>query len=452
MSVVVILFNRDLRIHDHPALAEAVRRAARVVPLFVVDDALAAAGFAVPNRATFLVDCLHDLRRSLEARGGDLVVRRGDPVAEALRVADDVGAEAIHVSADVTAFAQQRERRLHDAARDAGIEVVAFPGVGVVAADDLATGSGGHYKVFTPYWRAWTACPRRSVEAPPRQIRIPDALAAGSIPTAAELAPGAPSPDLLPGGETEGRARLNRWARSSLADYDDGHDDLPGDRTSRISAHLHFGTISPLELVERLGPRAGGAEFVRQVCWRDFHHQTTFHFPAIAREDLRDRGRVWTRDEELFATWAAGRTGVPIIDAGMRQLHQEGWMHNRARLLTASFLTKHLGVDWRRGAAHFLEWLVDGDIANNSGNWQWVAGTGADTRPNRIFNPVRQAHRFDPRGDYVRRYVPELAAITDGSVHEPWLLEETLLGGAPDYPAPVVDPQAAAQRFRDQLP
>jgi deoxyribodipyrimidine photo-lyase len=451
VRAVVVLFNRDLRVHDHPALAEAARAAETVVPLFVVDDALLASGFAVPNRAAFLVDSLTDLRSALRARGGDLVVRRGDPVAEAVAVAREVGAEAVHVSADVTAFARRREQRLVGAGLAARLDVVAFPGVGVIPADEVHTGSGGRYKVFTPYWRAWSGHPRRVVEVAPERLALPDGVEAGNLPSAADLASGEPSPDLAPGGETEARALMSRWAEAGLADYENGHDDLPGDRTSRISPHLHFGTISALELADRLGPRPGGDPFVRQLCWRDFHHQTTFHFPAIARVDLHDRGRRWVVDDEVLAAWAGGRTGLPIIDAGLRQLHQEGWMHNRARLLVGSFLTKHLGIDWRRGADHFLDWLVDGDIANNSANWQWVAGTGSDTRPNRIFNPIRQAHRFDPRGDYVRRYVTELADIAGGAVHEPWLLTGTSDAPGPDYPDRIVDHEMAADRFREAL-
>jgi len=444
----VVLFNRDLRVHDHPALAEAARAAEHVVPLFVVDEAILDLGYAVPNRAAFLVDSLTDLRASLRERGGDLVVRRGDPVHQALAVAAEVGAEAVFASADVTDFARRREARLVDDARRAGRDVVLFPGVTVVPADELLTGTGDHYKVFTPYWRAWSSHPRRAVEAAPDRIVLPDGLDPGDLPVAASLADGTPSPGLAAGGEATGRTLLNAWSRAHLAEYDERHDDLPGDATSRISPHFHFGTVSPLELADRLEARPGGDAFVRQLCWRDFHHQTTFRFPAIAREDLDDQGRSWADDDEAFAAWRDGLTGIPIVDAGMRQLRHEGWMHNRARLLTASFLTKHLGIDWRRGAAHFFDWLVDGDVANNAANWQWVAGTGRDTRPNRIFNPIRQAHRFDPLGDYVRRHVPELAGVEGGAVHEPWKLAGTLDAPELDYPAPIVDHEAAAARFR----
>jgi len=185
-----------------------------------------------------------------------------------------------------------------------------------------------------------------------------------------------------------------------------------------------------------LSGRAPG--LIRQLAWRDFLHQVTAAFPAIATTDYRPRPTGWRRDDDALAAWRSGRTGIPIVDAGMRQLLAEGWMHNRARLITASFLTKTLGLDWRHGAAHFFRWLVDGDIANNAGNWQWAAGTGNDTRPNRVLNPIRQAHRFDADGEYVRRHVPELAAVPGRAVHEPWRLSKAERAGL-DYPAPLLD-------------
>jgi deoxyribodipyrimidine photo-lyase len=201
--------------------------------------------------------------------------------------------------------------------------------------------------------------------------------------------------------------------------------------------------VSPAEVARRALARPGGEAFVRQLCWRDFHHQVTAAFPAIAREDYRPRGNRWGDHAAALARWKAGRTGVPIVDAGMRQLLREGWMPNRARLVAASFLVKDLRVDWRLGAAHFLEHLVDGDIANNSGNWQWVAGTGNDTRPNRRFNPIRQAERFDPDGAYVRRWLPELAALPSNLVHQPWRASAKLRRTV-DYPAPIVDDLATS--------
>jgi len=223
------------------------------------------------------------------------------------------------------------------------------------------------------------------------------------------------------------------------------HDDLAAGGTSRLSPFLHLGCLSPLELTERASGREGAEPFLRQLCWRDFYAQLLAARPETSTRDLRPRGHLWREDAAGLAAWREGRTGYPIVDAGMRQLARDGFMHNRARLLTASFLTKDLYVDWRLGAAHFLSLLVDGDVASNSGNWQWVAGTGVDTRPNRVFNPTTQARRFDPDGAYVRRYVRELAGIAGGAVHEPWKLARRPRG----YPEPIVDHREAVARLRE---
>ena len=276
------------------------------------------------------------------------------------------------------------------------------PGLTVVPVGRLTATGGAPYKVFTPFWRAWTRTRWRPIVDTPDRVLLPEGVDVGAL---ADVDRAGCSPRLPTGGETAGRQHLRAWARDHLADYVQNHDDLAGDRTSRISPYLHFGCLSPLEVAARLAHRPGGDAFVRQLAWRDFHMETTASFPALPSEELRPRGRLWLHDADVIAAWEQGRTGVAIVDAGMRQLLDEGWMHNRARLITASYLTKTLGIDWRHGAAHFLRWLVDGDIANNSANWQWVAGTGTDTRPNRILNPHRQAARHDPDGEYVARHL-----------------------------------------------
>lgn len=415
-ETAIVLFTRDLRVHDHPALAAACARARTVVPLFVLDPAVPAG-----RRTGFLLECLADLRRSLRSLGGDLVVRRGDTVAETARLARETGATTVCASADVSALARRREDRL--AAER--IELLLFPGVTVVPPGALLpSGGGDHYRVFTPYWRAWTRHPRRSVEPPPAALRLPDGLDPGPLPDPGRAA----SP--FPGGESAARRRADAWLRDGLDGYAAGHDDLAGDRTSRLSPYLRFGCLSPLELAERA---ARAEDFVRQLCWRDFHHQVAYAFPGLNRRDYRPRGRTWRRDDDALQAWREGLTGLPIVDAGLRQLLAEGWMHNRARLITAAYLVRTLGIDWRAGARHFFEHLLDGDVADNSGNWQWVAGTGNDTRPNRAFNPLRQAARFDPSGDYVRRYVPELAGLPASAIHEPWRLPTP----PPGYPSPL---------------
>jgi deoxyribodipyrimidine photo-lyase len=409
----VVLFTRDLRLHDHPALTAAVERAERVVPLFVLDEKILAV-FGAPNRVAFLLDALADLDAGLRGRGAALVIRRGDVLAETVRVAQEADAEAVFIGADVSGYAQERERRLRRALAGARIELEVFDGVTVIPPGDLAPAGGDHFRVFTPYWRRWRGQPRRDTLVAPDRIDLPKGLDLGRLD---ELPRGTPAPELPAGGETVGRRRLDEWLDGGLARYGELADDLAADATSRLSPYLHFGCISAGEVVVRALEHDGSEPFVRQLCWRDFNHQLLAAQPRLADEDLRPRAGGWRDDEEGFAAWREGRTGFPLVDAGMRQLLREGFMHNRARLVTGSFLTKHLGIDWRRGAEHFVAHLVDGDVANNSANWQWVAGTGTDSRPNRRLSPERQAERFDPGGAYVRRYVAEY--------------------GTPDYPQPM---------------
>jgi deoxyribodipyrimidine photo-lyase len=432
LRTAIVLFTRDLRVHDNPALELACRSAEHVVPLFVVDEGL---GFAVPNRARFLRESLADLRQSLRQRGSDLVLRRGDPVEEALRVAAEVDADGLVLARDVSAYARRRWQRLEKECGERRIALRAVESVTVVPPGAVTPAGGDHFKVFTPYWRAWADHRWRAGVAAPDKVRLPAAVSAGRLPGPGDGQASAGLPD---GGESTARGRMDRWLNGGLAAYAGRHDDLPGDATSRLSADLHFGCLSPLELAVRAGKAGGegGQAYVRQLCWRDFHAQVAAAFPALPYRDYRPRRAGWREDAHALAAWKNGRTGYPIVDAGMRQLAAEGFMHNRARLLVASFLTKQLNIHWTEGARHFFGLLVDGDIANNSGNWQWVAGTGNDTRPNRQFNLLRQAQRFDPDGEYVRRYVPELAAVEGGTAHAPWKLDRQPRG----YPAPLIDP------------
>ena len=424
MSVAIVLFTRDLRVHDQCALTAATTEHEHVVPLFVLDEAMLRS-VGTPNRVSFLLDSLRALRVSLRELGGDLVIRRGDVVTEGMRIASAIDAKTLFVGDDVSAYAQQRLRRLREQ-----LDVRVENTMTAVAPGVLAPEGRNHYRVFTPYWRRWRDEPRPPIRHPPARVILPS-LDAGRLPERSELVADLPSPDLPEGGEAQARQRLERWLADGAADYDATRDDLAANRTSRLSPYLHFGCISANEVATR----APETEFVRQLCWRDFFAQLLAANPHSARHDLRARPRAWNDDDQALARWRAGRTGVPIVDAGMRQLHAEGWMHNRARLIVAAFLTKTLGIDWRHGARMFAELLVDADVANNVGNWQWVAGTGVDTRPNRPFNALAQARRHDPSGDYVRRYVPELAEFPGAAVHEPW--RAPLARVAPEYPAPL---------------
>jgi deoxyribodipyrimidine photo-lyase len=431
--VAVVLFTRDLRVHDHPALVAACASADTVVPLFVVDPAIADIPVASANRWAFLCESLADLRASLIRRGADLYVRRGDAVDETMRIMERTGASTLLVTEDASSIARARQQRLERACRRQRHRFELFPGVTVVPPGEMTPEGKDHYAVFTPYWRRWREVPRRRTLPAPGLVCGPRGLAAGRLPGASALRTRPLSPQRPRGGESAGRALVARFLRRDLAQYARADHDMAPDRGSRLSPYLHFGCVSPLELAGR----ADGSEaFVRQLCWRDFHHQVLAAFPALSTRDYRRRDRHWRDDRRAFDAWRTGRTGVPIVDAGMRQLLAEGFMHNRARMLTAFFLVKELDIDWRWGAHHFRDWLVDADVANNSGNWQWVAGTGNDTRPNRRYNLIRQARRHDPDGTYVRRYVRELAAVEGGAVHEPWCLPRASRARL-EYPDPL---------------
>ncbi|MDT0447721.1 cryptochrome/photolyase family protein [Streptomyces hesseae] len=456
MCVNVVLFTADLRLHDNPVLGAALRAAERVVPLFVIDSGIAGAGLVTPARAAFLSDCLADLDGGLRARGSRLIVRAGDVVRETCRVAAEAGATEVHVASGASGYAQRREERLRSALTVDGRSLRVHDAVTTAVAPGVLVPSGkDHYSVFTPYHRRWSTERLRPVSPAPRRVELPR-LRSLPLPGAGDLARGTAPAGLPKGGETEGRRRLAAWLRSGLAGYAETHDDLAADATSRLSPYLHFGCLSPVEVISRARRAASAGErhagegaeaFVRQLAWRDFHHQVLAAVPAAAHRDYRARHDRWRTDPDELAAWRAGMTGYPVVDAAMRQLAHEGWMHNRARMLVASFLTKSLYHDWREGAGHFEGLLVDADVANNRLNWQWAAGTGNDTRPHRVLNPLVQARRFDPRGDYVRRWVPELAALPGAAVHTPWRL-----GGAERvalrYPAPVVDLTEGLARFR----
>ncbi|MER7231129.1 deoxyribodipyrimidine photo-lyase [Streptomyces olivaceus] len=452
MTTSVVLFTRDLRLHDHPPLRAALNGSDAVVPLFVRDRAVDTAGFAAPNRLALLSDCLRDLDAGLRERGGRLIVRSGDLVAQVCAVAAEAEADEVHVAADVSGHAHRREEALRSALEARGRRLHVHDAVTTVLAPGAVTpASSDHFAVFTPYFRRWAECSVRDALAAPRKVRVPDGLRSEPLPAREDLA--GLSPRLARGGEREARKRVSAWLRGGVTGYADHHDDLAGDATSRLSPHLHFGALSPVELVHRArrGGGPGAEAFVRQLAWRDFHAQVLSARPRSSAADYRtrrDRWRTGAAAEADVAAWKDGRTGYPIVDAAMRQLRHEGWMHNRGRLLVASFLTKTLYVDWRIGARHFLDLLADGDVANNQMNWQWTAGTGTDTRPHRVLNPTTQARRFDPDGVYVRRWVSELAGLEGRSVHEPWRLPEAERSAYGAYPDPIVGLAEGLERFK----
>lgn len=432
----VVLFTRDLRLHDHPALDAAVRSGEPVVPLFVMDPGLLGRS---ANRRRFLIESLVDLDRSLVRRGSGLIVREGDPVARVLDVVSGCGAQGVHLSSDVSRTAQRREGALRAALAAHGVDLQVHPGNAVVEPGEVVPPGKDMYSVFTPYHRAWAQAPRRAVLAPPRSIETPSDIDPGRRPDATTVH--ADSIDLPPGGEAAARKHLGAYLADGASRYAAVRNDLAADATSRLSPYLRFGNVSANEVVASAIEVPGAEELVRQVAWRDFYGQMLAHDPAIAWTDFReppdDVPPTPEHGEYVMECWKLGRTGIPLVDAGMRQLRREGWMHNRARMVVASFLTRRLGIPWQRGAEHFMRWLVDGDPANNSGGWQWVAGTGTDPRRSRSFNPVRQAERFDPDGAYVRRYVRELAQVPAPWIFAPWWDPELLRSTG--YPAPILE-------------
>lgn len=414
MTPSILWFRRDLRLGDHPALLAAAAEGP-VLPVFVLDDALLGPSGAA--RRAFLARSLEVLDRDLRAHGPGLVVRSGRPEEVLPALVTETGAAAVHVSADFAPYGAARDARVEDAL--GAVPLVRTGSPYAVAPGRLATGAGQSYKVFTPFHKAWVDHRwRPPAESDPAAVNWVGATSDG-LPEAPDLGDvRLPEP-----GEA---AALARWEEFRGTPYDDIRDRPDLDATSRLSTYLRWGAIHPRTLLADLDARNHHqAVFRKELAWREFHAHVLHAWPDSARDyfkpDLKGLPYVTGRElRERLAAWTAGRTGYPIVDAGMRQLLAEGWMHNRVRMIVASFLVKDLHVEWTHGARHFLHHLVDGDLASNQHNWQWVAGCGTDAAPYfRIFNPTAQARRFDPDGTYVRRWIPELEDPTRGAYPEP---------------------------------
>jgi len=445
----VLWLRRDLRVDDHPALRAAADEGP-VLPLFVRDPRLAGAGDARRRR----------LEASLAAfdaaTDGALVVRTGDPAEVVAAIAAEAGARSVHVTGEFTPYARRRDRRVAERLRDDGVTMAASGTPYAVRPGTVLNRSGSPYQVFTPFARAWRDHGAEPPLGTPRGLRWRRTVDSEGLD--ADLVE--PGRSFGPVGE---EAALERW-RAFLADGLDEYDELRDrpdlDGTSRLSVHLKHGEIHPRTLLADAATRAaagGGARiFVTELAWREFYADVLWHRPDSAWGDLRDGVAGMRYDEgagvdEMVDAWKAGHTGFPYVDAGMRQLLGTGWMHNRVRMVTASFLVKDLHVWWPVGARHFLDHLVDGDLASNNHGWQWVAGTGTDAAPYfRVFNPVTQGKKLDPDGDYVRRWVPELAHLPGSAAHEPWRHPEGYDAG---YPVRIVDHDAerkdALQRYQE---
>jgi deoxyribodipyrimidine photo-lyase len=466
MSDALVWLRRDLRLADNPALTLALAAHERVVPVYV--HAPEEEGGWPPGAASrwWLHHSLGALDAGLRARGSRLVLRRGPSAAALAAVARESGAGAVYWARRYEPDARASDARTEAALTAAGLACERAGGALLFEPDAVSTGAGQPFRVFTPFWRACLA--RLPQDAP-----LP---APGALPSVPRRVTSLDLPDLglLPRprwdaglaatwvpGEEAAAARIERFLEEGVTRYA-GARDLPAEPgTSRLSPHLHFGEVSPRQALWALRTRSGGSglgpgpeAFLRELGWREFAHHVLYHFPHTPEAPLDPRFAAFpwrTGGEALLAAWQRGHTGIPLVDAGLRELWTTGWMHNRVRMVAASFLTKHLRVSWEAGARWFWDTLVDADLANNTLGWQWVAGCGADAAPYfRVFNPARQGERFDPHGTYVRRWVPELERLPARWVHRPWQAPPDALAGAGvdlgrGYPAPLVDLDAGRQ-------
>jgi deoxyribodipyrimidine photo-lyase len=459
---VIVWFRHDLRVADNPALRAAAAEANRpIVPLYILDQEID----WPPGGATlwWLDGSLKALSADLAALGAPLSLRRG-PAEKILRdVVRETGATAVYWNRHYAPGTIARDKAIKAGLQKIGVTAESFNGALLFEPWELKTQAGNPFKVFTPFWRtAMNApAPRKPFPAPKKLVGFTGAITSEKraawklLPTKPDWA-GGMRENWTP-GEAGARALLHTFHDENVTGYIKRRD-LPGETgTSRLSPHLAFGEISPHQIwhaANRWEPGAGQAGFMRQIIWREFCTHLLYHFPQIPEAPLRREFAAfpWAKDKKALRAWQQGRTGYPIVDAGMRELWHTGWMHNRVRMVVASFLVKHLLLPWRAGEDWFWDTLVDADLANNAANWQWVAGCGTDAAPYfRVFNPVLQGEKFDADGAYVRRWVPEIAALDDAWIHKPWGAPDSALEMAgivlgKTYPAPIVDHKAARDR------
>jgi len=456
-------FRNDLRLRDNTALAEAVRSCDELAAVYVFDDRILKSPRTGAPRVRFLLACLEKLAAGLEERGVPLLVRRGEPAAEIGLLLEAHGLDVLAFNRDTTPTAVRRDASVREVAARHGVTLIEPRDRVVFEAAEIRTKTGGPYSVFTPYSRRWRERFETDPRLPRRAPRLPrwsGKLDSDPIPDAASLGFGGDETRLPAAGEEAARRRLRAFLEERVGRYGEDRDVPAVDGTSRLSPYLRFGTISVRECVAAARETAasqprlsrGAEKWETELIWREFYAALLEENPRVLRQEWKQEyAKVrWEDAPEHFAAWCQGRTGFPFVDAGMRQLLDTGWMHNRVRMVVASFLTKDLLIDWRRGEEWFLQRLLDGDPASNNGGWQWAASTGADAAPYfRIFNPVSQGERFDPDGEYVRRWVPELAALPGKSAHRPW--DSPML--AAGYPEPIVDHgerrEEALARYRD---
>ena len=453
MQTAIWWIRRDLRLADNQALAEALRKAEVMVPVFILDDKLLASSYVGDARLAFLFAGLRALDTSLRERSSGLILRRGDPLEVLTRLMEESGAEAIFAEADVSPYARARDLRVANK-----LPLQLMPGHTVHMPDQLLKADGKPYTVFTPFSRMWRGLPFPGSPLPaPEHLPALPPLASLPIPSS----PMQPEGGAFPAGEAEAQRRLAAFTENAVYCYTDDRNRMALEGTSGLSPYLRFGMLSARQAAsaaqqaaawaQNETERQGAETWLNELIWREFYAAILYYFPQVRRTAFRaDLRRIpWRNDPSEFTAWREGHTGYPVVDAAMRQLKATGWMHNRARMIAASFLVKDLLIDWRWGERYFMQQLLDGDPASNNGGWQWTAGTGTDAAPYfRVFNPTLQGRKFDPDGAYVRRWVPELAAVPDKFIHAPWEMPaevQQMVGCrvGEDYPLPIVDHQQA---------
>jgi deoxyribodipyrimidine photo-lyase len=460
-DTALVWFRRDLRLIDHTALHCALAENQRVYCVFVFDTTILAGLPRADRRVEFIWHAIKQLDAALRERGGALIVLHGDPCQQIPKLAQKLGASSVHANRDYEPQAIARDRAVAEQLAQLEIEFSDYKDQVIFERDEVMTLSGTPFSVFTPYKNAWL----KRLSAHALEVQTPNdsythlvaADEAAAIPSLKEL--GFEETNLselkFPLGMSGAQALFEDF-QDRIVDYKEARDFPAVKGVSYLSTHLRFGTISIRQLAAFAYAQGGrGAEtWLSELIWREFYMMILWHHPRVISHCFKPEydALVWDEDETLFAAWCEGRTGYPLVDAAMRQINQSGYMHNRLRMVVASFLTKDLGISWQRGEAYFAQHLNDFDLSANNGGWQWAASTGCDAQPYfRIFNPITQSERFDPNGKFIRRYVPELAAVPDKYIHAPWLMKPidvtssgVMIGR--DYPEPVVDHAAARER------
>ncbi|MCP2679745.1 DNA photolyase family protein [Maricaulaceae bacterium NA33B04] len=460
----IIWFRNDLRLSDNPALRAAAASERPLIAIYVLDDDNAGDWKMGGASRWWLHHSLETLAASVKERGGKLVLQRGKANDIIPALATETGAAAVYWNRAYEPWAIARDKKIKATLTGAGIEARSVNGALIVEPWEISTKQGKPYKVFTPFWKSIKAghTPADPVGVP-ENLRFSNVTAGDALKDWALLPT---KPDWAGGlratwtpGEAAAHGRLGAFIQNGLADYDTARDKPAVTGTSGLSAHLHFGEISPRQVWHAIkqsehGDSEDADSYLSEIAWREFSYNLLYHFPEFPEDNFQPRFDhfEWTGTDAEFEAWTKGQTGYPIVDAGMRQLYQTGWMHNRVRMIVASFLVKDLFIHWRRGEDWFWDTLVDADLASNAAGWQWVAGSGADAAPYfRIFNPVSQGEKFDPDGDYVRKYVPELANLPKRAIHAPWTADRATLALAgvtlgKDYPQPIVDHAEARKK------